>query len=97
MSNLVQTDLSAENTFTDYYSLGEGDVPIFVITEGTWVGTLTVQIRYPGRTTPIDMPDERFTTNFDIPAVNLPIGAEIRVGFKTGEYTSGTASIDITK
>ncbi len=97
MGVLIQTDLAAADTYTPYYSVEEGRLPVFIITEGTWVGTLTLQIKYPGRTTPIDMPEETFTSNFDTQATSLPIRAEIRVGFKDGEYTSGTASIDITQ
>lgn len=95
--NLLQTTLSAADTYTAWYPLGEGAAPIFIITEGVWSGTLTCQIRYPGRATPIDMPSARFESNFDIPARDLPIGSEVRVGFKAGEYTSGAASIDITQ
>jgi len=96
-NNLVQTTLDSADSFTEWYQVGEGTAPVFIITEGEWDGLLTCQIRYPGRTTPIDMPSARFESNFDIPARDLPIGAEVRVGFKAGEYTSGTASIDITQ
>lgn len=96
-NNLLQTSLSGSNDFTDWYPLGEGSLPVFILTEGAWVGTLTCQMIYPGRTEPIDLPHERFTANFDIPAKSWPIGASIRVGFKTGEWVSGTAIIDITQ
>lgn len=97
MSNLIQGTLTAENTFTDVYLLGANVTPIIVITEGTWAGTLTLQIQYPGRTTFIDVPNATFTSNFDTQAYGLPNNTQLRVGFKTGEYTSGTASIDITQ
>jgi hypothetical protein len=97
MSNLVSTDLSAENTYTPGYDVGVGDMPIFIQTYGTWAGTITIQIKAQGDTTFRDIHVERYTGNFNRKASDFPINSQVRAGFKSGEYTSGTATIQITQ
>ena len=82
---------------TEYYSVGEGSAPVFILSQGTWKGIITIQAIYPGRTVPVDLPHEQYSNNFNVIAEKLPINSQVRVGFKDGDYVSGTATIDITQ
>ena len=88
--------LTAQNTFTDWLapfkksrtSSGYMDLAI----TGTWVGTITVQKRYERGgvyTDPIDVAD--YTVNSAELIEDHVWGVEYRIGFRTGDYTSGTA------
>ena len=88
--------LTAENTFTDWLAPikkspeRSGYIDFFVT--GTWAGTITVQKRYERSgvyTDPIDVED--YVANSAELIEDHVWGVEYRAGFKTGDYTSGTA------
>jgi hypothetical protein len=97
MGNLVETDLSAQNTFTPAYNVGVGDMPMFLSSYGTWAGTITFQIKVSGDTEFRDLVDDTYTSNFSRKIEKIPINSDIRAGFKTSEYTEGTITIQITQ
>lgn len=83
-------DISAQNTFTPAIqrSAGRG---FDVIIAGTFDATVTIQASRDGSTW-IDLEDQ--TT----PIVRTGLAASemyYRVGVKTGNYTSGTVSVDL--
>ena len=96
-------DLTAQNTFSDWLkpikrgSSGfDSEGFLDVMTEGTWAGTLTVQKRHfhgadPTYTNAFDVED--FTANLTKLIEDRSTTVEYRIGFKTGNYTSGTASV----
>ena len=94
--------LTAENTFTDWLApfkksrITPGYID-FAIT-GTWAGTITVQKRYKRGgtyTDPIDVED--YTTNEAKLIEDHVWGVEYRIGFKAGNYTSGTAIVRLDR
>jgi len=92
-TGLVTAALTAENTFTDWiYSTKEFNLSI----SGTFVGTITVQRAFD--TADADN-DARDVDTFTAPTETYgfePSGVALyRAGFKTGEFTSGTANIRI--
>lgn len=62
---------------------------------GTWVGTLTLQRSFDAGTTFMDV--ENFTANQENWDQEIESGVLYRIGFKTGNYTSGTALVRISK
>tara|TARA_R110000744_G_scaffold179186_1_gene298177 strand:+ start:48 stop:353 length:306 start_codon:yes stop_codon:yes gene_type:complete len=92
-TGLVTASLTAQNTFTDWiYSTKDFNLSI----SGTFAGTITVQRSFD--------PANADTTARDVDTFTAPIetygfepsGVAIyRAGFKTGQYTSGTAVIRI--
>lgn len=90
----VSADLTAENTFTDPILVtGITSGRVFAITiSGTWVGTVTLQRSISTIGTWTDVTP--YTTNQSISKDDNLDNQLIyyRLGFKTGEYTSGTAT-----
>lgn len=96
-------DLIAENTFSDWLdpirkgSSGfDGEGFLNVMTSGTWAGTLTIQKRHfhgtgPTYTDAYDIED--FTENLAQLIEDHSTTVQYRIGFKTGNFTSGTASV----
>jgi hypothetical protein len=95
----VSANLSAENTFTNtirVFGAGASRASTIVIS-GTWVGTLTLQrsLGEPGLWEDTAATyAANTTTSFNDGLDNQIV--YYRLGFKTGNYTSGTAVISIT-
>ena len=94
--------LTAQNTFTDWLApfkksrINPGYIDLSVT--GTWAGTITVQKRYERGgvyTDPIDVED--YTENVAKLIEDHVWGVEYRIGFKTGDYTSGTAVVRLDR
>lgn len=83
--------ITAENTFSDPIQIsGKFNLSI----SGTFVGTVTVQRKRLNESTYRDV--ESYTTETE--ANGEVIGKwDVRVGIKTGDYTSGTAVVSISK
>ena len=84
--------LSAQNTFTDPLPLF-GDFNLSL--SGTWVGTVTLQRTFDEGTTWLDVAD--YTANIEDRGFEPESGVQYRAGFKTGEYTSGTAVVRLSQ
>lgn len=88
----VSASLSAANTYTTALAVrGEANVWI----AGTWAGTITLQATYDEGATWIDV--QNYTGNVVDVLYEPEVGIEYRIGFKTGEYTSGTAVVRISQ
>ncbi len=88
---IASASLTAQNTFTD--PLVNVVAPAFNISiSGTWVGTLTLQRRLDG-TNWRDV--DTFTANIETEWPTKGDHVEWRIGFKTSNYTSGTAVVRI--
>lgn len=89
----VSATLMAANSFTEWMTIrGIQKVLFTVMVSGTFVGTVTVQIRDPEDGVPIDV--EPTTGPITQPGMyngNLAGGYDVRIGFKAGDYTSGSA------
>ena len=88
--SLVTASLT-EGDFSDpvAHSGSEGDIAVSIT--GTFVATLTLQRSLDGGVT---WGDDDIT--YSVPyEVSIPVteGAQYRIGIKTGDYTSGTASV----
>jgi len=92
-TGLVTAALTAQNTFTDWiYSTKEFNLSI----SGTFVGTITVQRAFDTADADNDARDvDEFTAPIETYGFEPSGVALYRAGFKTGEYTSGTANIRI--
>jgi len=90
--------LTAENTFTDWLAPFKKSGYIDFAITGTWAGTLTIQKRQERGgvyTDPIDV--ESYIANSANYIEDHVWGAEYRIGFKTGDYTSGTAIVRLDR
>jgi hypothetical protein len=89
-TGLVTKDISAQNTFSDgLYVVGDFNLSI----SGTFVGTITVQRSFDQGATWRDV--DTFTAPIETAGSDPEPVVVYRAGIKTGEYTSGTASIRI--
>ena len=101
----VTAALTAQNTFTDWIAprklhsdTADGHGRLSLSVYGTWAGTITVQRRFGETTTGalvytsvLDV--EGYTANTEKLIDEYDSRAQYRVGFKTSEYTSGTANV----
>ena len=87
---LVEADISAENTFTDGLYV-EGNFSFSI--SGTFVGTVTAQRSFDAGATWRDV--DTFTAPIETAGYDGEPIVVYRAGIKTGDYTSGTASIRI--
>lgn len=88
-NNIKEASLTAQNTFTDWLQLSKKDFTVGI--SGTWVGTVTVQKSNDKGITALDVED--LTANAQKAGFEPESGIFYRAGFKTGNYTSGTAVI----
>jgi len=89
--NNVSAAITAQNTFTDWLSVGKGrrfSIDIY----GTFAATVYLQKTYNGGTTVIDDPTTRTAPYSEI-SLPLAEGTQYRLGVKTGGFTSGTVSV----
>lgn len=100
---VVQT-LSSSDTFTDYIRItgvnpvgsSDNDRDFTVTVSGTWSGTLTLERSYNDPETGY-VPVTTYTGNgtFGVSDKESNVVYYYRVGFKSGDYTSGTATVSI--
>jgi hypothetical protein len=96
---LAQSDLSAENTFTSAIRVTgiNNDRRFGVTRDGSWTGTLTLQRSFESATTGfVDV--TTYTTNGSVTFDDGLDNSEIwyRIGFKTGDYSLGTATVTLS-
>jgi len=90
-----KASLVAENSFTNWFQFrGSGERNFEVEASGTFVGTLTVQTRSVPNGGIIDLED--FTDPFSRKGESVG-SFDVRVGFKTGNFTSGQADVVIRR
>jgi hypothetical protein len=89
-TGLVTKDITAENTFSDgLYVVGDFNLSI----SGTFVATITVQRSFDQGSTWRDV--DTFTAPIETAGSDPEPVVVYRAGVKTGDFTSGTASIRI--
>lgn len=93
-------DLGKADVFTPAVRIngvGSGRT-VSIVTTGTWVGTLTVQKSFLGEDTGFADTATTITTNTTTSVTDTSDNTAVwvRVGFKTGNYTSGTATAQLT-
>jgi len=90
----VDLSISAANVFTDALKFSDGAFVIAVT--GTFVGTVTLQVRPDIRDVVHDWVDEQSYTAPDTQLSRVLRGDwEVRAGIKAGNYTSGTAHVSL--
>lgn len=87
-----EASLVAQNTFTGQIVLSKG---FNLSVSGTWAGTITVQRSFDDGVTFVDV--EAFTANTERVGDEPELNIVYRAGFKTGEYTSGTAVVRLSR
>jgi len=89
-TGLVTKDITAENTFSDgLYVVGDFNLSI----SGTFVATITVQRSFDQGSTWRDV--DTFPAPIETAGSDPEPVVVYRAGVKTGDFTSGTASIRI--
>lgn len=89
----ASASLTAENTFTTNVALrGNFNVSI----SGTWAGTITLYVAYDNALTP-SLVVNTYTANIQDVGFEPESGAVYKIGFATGDYTSGTAVVRISQ
>lgn len=83
--------ITAEDTYT-VPTLCQGERGFDVAITGTFVGTVTTQLSKDGSTGWIDVGSSTTPT---VSAGDINTAWFVRAGFKTGEFTSGTADVVI--
>jgi hypothetical protein len=94
----VTASLSAQNTFTNWISPTykqnrEGFLNGNI--RGTWVGTVTLQSTFDDGVTVDDV--DFWGANERFQVYDVEEGVKYRIGIKTGDYTSGTAIVRLSK
>ena len=103
-ANAVTAALAAENTFTSWLSpkaqlsINNSHARFLNLSiGGTWQGTITVQRRFGSDDTARDVTDGSFVhtsaTVVEKQLYDHEEGVDYRIGFKTGDYTSGTCNV----
>lgn len=102
---LVSADLDAQDLFTtdenNVTQTAAGTKGIRIKSffnlsiSGTWSGTLTIQRSFDNGVTWLDI--RNYSTNVEDYDREIESGVIYRIGFKTGNYTSGTASVRISR
>lgn len=93
MSIEIQTaSLIAQNTYTTKMEVSRKEFNLSV--SGIWVGTLTLQRSFDGGVTWLDV--ETYTSNVQKVGTEPEHKVCYRIGFKAGEYTSGTAVVRLS-
>ena len=92
MPKNTTASLTAQNTFIDAVQLDAGKKAAISIS-GTFSATVTVQRRLDGS----NWRDVQSFTAAAEQTFDAGVGQEIRVGVKTGDYTSGTVACLISK
>lgn len=87
----------AQNTFTSALApAAKGRSGFLNISiSGTWVGTVTLQRRFTSSGTYFDV--KTWTANTEKAIVDPESQVQYRIGIKTGEYTSGTADVRLSR
>jgi len=90
----TRASLVAQDTFSEWFPFrGSGEQNFEVEASNTFVGTLTVQTRSVGGGI-IDLED--FTDQFSRKGESIG-SLDVRIGFKTGNFTSGQADVVIRR
>ncbi len=89
---IVTRSIAAENQFTDSVRLtGFFNISL----SGTWSATVTVQRSFDKGDTWFDV--ESFTVNTEQYGFEAEFGVYYRVGVKTGNFTSGTVVMRLSR
>lgn len=88
----VSASITAQNTFTDWLTLNKGE-RYSVAIGGTFSATVTVQREFTGGA----VHDIDSKSAADVIDGVSPCQCSVRVGVKTGDFTSGTVSVAIYK
>lgn len=84
--------VTAENTFTDAVQL-DANKKAAISISGTFSATVTVQRRLDGA----NWRDVQSFSAATEQSYEADVGQEIRVGVKTGDFSSGTVAIAVSK
>ena len=99
--SFTTADLTAQDNYSDWIAPTEQTIPgvapmgfLDLVISGTWAGTITVQKRFTSAGTNSAAYDvEDYSANQSLLIEDHATNVEYRVGFKSGAFTSGTASI----
>lgn len=99
----ITASLTAQNTYSEWfvvnrtnkYGIDSPSILTFSI-YGTWAGSITIQRRFFDNGTYTSALDViSYTANAENNIDDNSKNVEYRLGFKTGDYTSGTANVRI--
>jgi hypothetical protein len=82
----------------DYRAAGRADLgSLNLCITGTWEGTVTLQRMFPGTAEWVDTGYTWTANDCGKRIVDTEPGVKYRLGVKTGEYTSGTVNVRLSK
>lgn len=87
---ITDKSISAQDTFTDPIEVSEGLVSVSL--SGTFSATVTLQRQFEGLSTWVDV---KTYTAIDEENLECPEPMSVRIGIKTGNYTSGTVVLHL--
>lgn len=87
--------VDAENQFTDYVTIDDGEDIIYTIDGSGWTATVTLQRSFDGGSTWLDYLN--YTSNVSTSFTEVRDEVLYRIGVKTGNFTSGTISVSVSK
>lgn len=88
----VEAELTAQNTYTPAISVfGHFNFSL----SGTWAGTVTIQRSFDSGASWLDV--AAYTANTQDRGLEPELNTLYRAGFKSGEYTSGTAVVRLSQ
>lgn len=95
LSVSVTANISAENTWTDSITAKRKVGFLNISVSGTWAGTVTLQRSFDGGGTWHDV--FTWTANAQKALTDVEKGVLYRIGIDTGDYTSGTAAVRLSR
>lgn len=98
MSAGTKKAIAAADTYTDWVDVPviNGNSTFNLVISGTWAGTASVQQKRSGEGDATAVTIKTYTAN-DAEKGDLGSGGlSVRAGFESGNYTSGTATFEIT-
>ena len=93
---VVEATITAENQFTDWLQMDKVKSSFLLTIAGTFVATIKTQISYDNGITWYDDGGE-FTEEMSKVSSELPVAISVRVGVKTGDFTSGSVYVKLSR
>ncbi len=93
-SNATVASCTKENVFSDWWTVRDR-LLMTISSTAAWVGTVTTQIRYSTSGTAYDT--DTFTADTVAVGIVPENGCQMRIGIKTGGYTSGKVSVRLSQ
>lgn len=97
-NNSKEADITAENTWTAWLDVDNGERFELRVLDATFAATITIQMRDVSTDTDYAIVKDTITASGVYPSIQPVSGpCAIRAGVATGDFTSGTAKLRLHK